>query len=76
MSRVRATPARQAANATAWRRVLSGETNDLADCGDSTLDGWSADLLHAFGIGQGGAADVRRELRKRGVAAFGMLLAA
>jgi len=62
--------------ATAWRRVLSGETNDLVECGDSTLDGWSAELLRALGIGQGGAADVRRELRRRGVAAFGMLLAA
>jgi hypothetical protein len=62
--------------AGAWRSVLRGLTNDLSACGATTLDGWSADLLSAFGVGQGGATDVRRELRRRGVAAFGMLLAA
>jgi hypothetical protein len=62
--------------ASAWRSVLRGDTQDLSACGDSTLDGWSADVLKAFGVGQGGATDVRRELRRRGVAAFGMLLAA
>jgi hypothetical protein len=65
-----------AATAGAWRSVLRGTTNDLAACGESTLDGWSAELLKALGVGQGGATDVRRELRRRGVAAFGMLLAA
>jgi hypothetical protein len=62
--------------AAAWRSVLRGETSDFSACGDSTLDGWTADLLKAFGVGQGTATDVRRELRRRGVAAFGMLLAA
>jgi hypothetical protein len=62
--------------AGAWRGVLRGVTNDLSACGASTLDGWSAELLSAFGVGQGGVTDVRRELRRRGVAAFGMLLAA
>ena len=62
--------------AGAWRSVLRGVTHDLSACGASTLDGWSAELLSAFGVGQGGATDVRRELRRRGVAAFGMLLAA
>ncbi len=65
-----------ASTASAWRAVLRGATQDLSICGDSTLDGWSADLLKAFGVGQGTATDVRRELRRRGVAAFGMLLAA
>jgi len=60
--------------AKAWRQVLRGEINDLSACGTTTLDAWSADLLRAFGVGQG--KDVRRELRFRGVAAFGMLLAA
>jgi len=62
--------------AGAWRGVLRGLTNDLSACGATTLDGWSAELLSAFGVGQGGVTDVRRELRRRGVAAFGMLLAA
>ena len=65
-----------ASTASAWRSVLRGATQDLSICGDSTLDGWSAELLKAFGVGQGTATDVRRELRRRGVAAFGMLLAA
>jgi hypothetical protein len=62
--------------AAAWRSVLRGATSDFSACGDSTLDAWTADLLKAFGVGQGTATDVRRELRRRGVAAFGMLLAA
>ena len=64
------------ATARAWRLVLRGESSDFSGCGASTLDSWSADLLKAFGVGQGGKLDVRRELRRRGVAAFGMLLAA
>jgi hypothetical protein len=63
-----------ASTASAWRNVLRGETNDLSACGTTTLDSWSADLLRAFGVG--GSKDVRRELRGRGVAAFGMLVAA
>jgi hypothetical protein len=62
--------------AQAWRDVLSGETNDLSACGTSTLDGWAGELLKALGVGRDGKTDVRRELRRRGVAAFGMLLAA
>jgi hypothetical protein len=62
--------------ARAWRDVLSGDAHDLSACGTSTLDGWAGDLLKALGVGQDGKTDVRRELRRRGVAAFGMLLAA
>jgi hypothetical protein len=61
--------------ASAWRSVLRGETNDLSACGTSTLDGWGAELLKALGVGDG-KSDVRKELRRRGVAAFGMLAAA
>jgi hypothetical protein len=64
------------ATARAWRDVLSGASNDLSACGSTTLDGWAGDLLRAFGVGGDGKVDVRRELRRRGVAAFGMLLAA
>jgi hypothetical protein len=64
------------ATARAWRDVLSGETQNLSACGTSTLDGWAGDLLKALGVGREGKMDVRRELRRRGVAAFGMLLAA
>lgn len=65
-----------AATSTAWRRVLRNESNDFSACGTSTLDAWAADLLKAFGVGGDGRVDVRRELRRRGVAAFGMILAA
>jgi hypothetical protein len=60
----------------AWRGVLRGESGDLGACGTSTLDVWGADLLKALGVGANGKLDVRRELRRKGVAAFGMLLAA
>lgn len=61
---------------SAWRAVLRGQSNDFSACGTSTLDAWAADLLKAFGVGRDGRVDVRRELRRRGVAAFGMILAA
>lgn len=60
------------ANASAWARVLSGASDDLSACGD-TLDGFAAGLLGAL-LGPGSdTKGLRRELRKRGVAAFGML---
>jgi hypothetical protein len=62
--------------ANAWRMVLRGESNDFSACGTSTLDGWANDLLKSFGVGRDGKVDVKRELRRRGVAAFGMILAA
>lgn len=62
--------------AVAWRKVLRGESSDFSDCGTSTLDVWGTDLLKALGVGAAAGTDVRRELRRRGVAAFGMLLAA
>jgi hypothetical protein len=65
-----------AAIADAWRRVLREETNDLSGCGASTLDEWGADLLTALGVGGEKKVDVKRELRKRGVLAFGMRAAA
>ncbi len=60
------------ANASAWALVLRGASDDLSACGD-TLDGFAAGLLGAL-LGPGSdAKSLRRELRKRGVAAFGML---
>jgi hypothetical protein len=65
-----------ATTANAWRMVLRGESNDFSACGTSTLDGWAGDILKSFGVGRDGKVDVKRELRRRGVAAFGMILAA
>ncbi|MEZ4371566.1 MAG: hypothetical protein R3B07_12110 [Polyangiaceae bacterium] len=60
------------ANASAWNRVLSGASDDLSACGD-TLDGFAASLLGALLGPSSDPKQLRRELRKRGVAAFGML---
>jgi hypothetical protein len=65
-----------AVTAAAWRDVLRGQSEDLEACGTSTLDSWAADLLRALRVAADDGRDVRRELRRRGVAAFGMLLAA
>jgi len=60
----------------AWRGILNGESDDFEGCGQRSLDEWSADLV-ARVVGGGGtslrAESVRRELRRRGVAAFGLL---
>lgn len=62
------------ATADAWRRVLRNESSDFSACGTATLDVWGADLLRS--LGTDGGIDVRKELRRRGVAAFGMRVAA
>lgn len=60
--------------ARAWRRVILGEDEELGACGAAMLDEWCADLLARL-LGQPQRADtLRRELRRRGVAAFGVLL--
>lgn len=66
-----------AARATldAWRDVLQDRSTDLSACGTTTLDVWGAELLVALGAPRS-CAELRKELRRRGVAAFGMLLAA
>jgi hypothetical protein len=62
--------------AAAWRGVLEGTTLDLSSCGATTLDAWAAGLLGALvNAPRDRTDDLRRELRKRGVAAFGLLAA-
>jgi len=64
----------QALVAGGWRRLLSGAESDLAACGDRPLDEWVAGLVGAcLRYDAAATAGVRRDLRKRGVAAFGML---
>jgi hypothetical protein len=63
--------------AHAWREVLDGSSADLSACGSTTLDVWGAELLAALlSIPRERADDLRRALRQRGVAAFGMLATA
>ncbi len=60
--------------AHAWREVLDGTSADLSACGSATLDVWGAELLSVLLLAP--ADELRRALRQRGVAAFGMLAAA
>jgi hypothetical protein len=63
--------------AQAWREVLDGANGDLSACGSATLDVWGADIAAALlGSPRERTDDIRRALRQRGVAAFGMLAAA
>jgi hypothetical protein len=62
--------------AAAWQGILRGESEDFAACGVSSLDEWSA-LAIAKTMGETSRADgLRRELRRRGVAAFGLVIEA
>jgi hypothetical protein len=63
--------------ADAWRSVLDGSSQDLSACGEKTLDEWGSSLLAGLlGRAPQGAEDLRRALRRAGVAAFGMREAA
>lgn len=59
--------------ADAWRRVLDGTSTELAACGEKTLDEWGSGLLASLlGRAPQAAEELRRALRRAGVAAFGM----
>lgn len=61
----------------AWSGVLSGSSGDLTACGATTLDSFGAQLLAALlTVPPTRADELRRELRKAGIAAFGVLEAA
>lgn len=65
------------ATVAAWRGILRGTSEDLLGaCGGCMLDEWAADLV-ARVLGTPSRTDVlRKELRARGVAAFGLAWAA
>jgi hypothetical protein len=58
----------------AWHAALDG--GDLAGCGEQPLDVWASELLAALLNAPGERETLRRVLRRHGVAAFGMLIAA
>lgn len=61
----------------AWSAVLRGATQDFGACGTTTLDRFGAELLAALlAVPATRADELRRDLRKAGIAAFGVLQAA
>ncbi len=62
--------------AAAWRAILRGDSEDFSACGTRMLDEWAADLLAGLVAAPARTERLRRELRTRGVAAFGLVLAA
>jgi hypothetical protein len=61
------------AQALAWQGILRGESEDFSACGSGMLDEWAAGLV-ALVLGNAQRADgLKRELRRRGVAAFGLV---
>ena len=61
----------------AWSAVLRGSSQDFAACGTTTLDRFGAELLAALmAVPSTRIDELRRDLRKAGVAAFGVLVAA
>lgn len=62
--------------AAAWRAVLRGDSEDFSACGSRMLDEWAADLVAGLVAAPAKTERLRRELRTRGVAAFGLVLAA
>jgi hypothetical protein len=62
-----------APHAAAWRGILRGESEDYDACGSATLDEWAADMVVRVVGGAGRSDGIRRELRRRGVAAFGLV---
>jgi hypothetical protein len=57
----------------AWQGILRGESEDFAACGGAALDEWAAGTLARVLGSPSKAESLRRELRARGVAAFGLL---
>jgi len=59
--------------ALAWQGILRGESEDFGACGSAMLDEWAADVIARALGGTARADGLKRELRRRGVAAFGLV---
>ncbi len=64
-----------AQTATGWKTLLSAESEDFSSCAE-TLDDWATRVVGALLPNPVPAKEIRKELRRKGVAAFGMLAAA
>jgi hypothetical protein len=61
--------------ASGWKALLCDESADFSSCAE-TLDDWATRVVGALLPSPAPAKDIRKELRRKGVAAFGMLAAA
>jgi hypothetical protein len=61
------------AQMSAWRAILLGTSDDFSACGSAMLDEWAAELVARLLGAPSRATALRRELRSRGVAAFGLV---
>lgn len=59
-----------------WKAILRGTSDDLGPCGPLALDEWSAHLAALLCAKPEKETALRREIRSRGVAAFGLVEAA
>jgi hypothetical protein len=57
----------------AWKSVLQGESDDLSGCGPLPLDEWCANVVARVIGAPARAEGLRRAMRQRGVAAFGLM---
>lgn len=62
--------------AQTWKVAILGGEADFSACGAETLDEWSAHLVTRVANAASSFESVRRELRGRGVCAFGLVEAA
>jgi hypothetical protein len=56
-----------------WQSILRGQSEDFGACGSTPLDEWAADVVARVLGNPARAEGIRRELRRRGVAAFGLV---
>ena len=61
------------ARTKAWHAILLGTSDDFDACGGAMLDEWAADVIACLLGSAARAVALRRELRSRGVAAFGLV---
>jgi hypothetical protein len=62
--------------ALAWRIAIMGGEADFSACGTQTLDEWSAHLVARAAGSPAKFETIRRELRSRGICAFGLVVEA
>jgi len=60
----------------AWRAILRGDSEDFSSCGSRMLDEWAADIVACLVAAPTKIEGLRLKLRTRGVAAFGLVMAA